>query len=888
MPEPAYKVYRRERTSSPPLAVFRRSGGLRAGGAGRLAGARRAARLGRHAGSRRVRQEPVAHRRAQRQGPAQARRRARHVRRRRRHEQGHAQRRQAHLHHRRPVPTAPTPSRSRRPAPTCSVTRSARTGASPSTPASPSSKLAGSADEGRINTSPATFSGTTEPFSTVTVVGGGVEASGQADASGKYAVSANLPDGPSDVTITTADRAGNATTKQLQRLRRRQPADPQDDAARQDRRALRPQDPHQGPRPARRTQAQAGARRRGARATAGPPSRAVFAVKNLAQGKHTLVITASDKGGNVVTDKQTFVVDSTEHFGSAAMWPGARGKDVKELQKRLADAGVFDGPKTGVYDNHTVTGVKKFQAKYGMRRRRPRRHHGAERPQRPDRRRLGDLHLYLYRDDKLVKSYSVATGQPAYPTPTGTFVVVNMQMDPTWLPPNSDWAKDAKPIPPGADNPLGHPLDRHQRARRRHPRHAATTPPSAATPPTAASACTSPMSKTCTQRSSSACRSSSASRRAPPRVCCAARARCGAGRARPGATLRKNMAEVIPFRGIRYHESITLDEVVAPPYDVIPAAQAAELRGRSPHNAVHLDLPVAPGEAAEDAAYAARRRRLRALAGRAACWSVKRRPACTSSIRPTAAPTAASARAAASSRGFASPTSRSASSSRTSARTPARRSTACDSTAPAAPTSARSSCCSPTTTAASRPRSRQRRTPPPAQRAREARDGDGNLHRIVPLGGPGVERVVALLREPPLYIADGHHRYETALAYRDERRAAGDHSADTLMVYLCSMSDPGLTVFPTHRLVRGRRRAALAELLARLRPFFEVVGAPVQGLEACRKALARPGRAGRPRQGLRPVSAARGRLPRREVARSGGAAAARRLPASRRTPPACR
>jgi len=96
---------------------------------------------------------------------------------------------------------------------------------------------------------------------------------------------------------------------------------------------------------------------------------------------------------------------------------------------------------------------------------------------------------------------------------------------------------------------------------------------------------------------------------------------------------------------------------------------------------------------------------------------------------------------------------------------------------------------------------------------------------------------VALLRERPLYIADGHHRYETALAYRDERRAAGDHGADTLMVYLCSMSDPGLTVFPTHRLVRDVVVPPLAELLERLQPFFEVVGAPVQGLEACRGVL---------------------------------------------------
>ncbi len=216
---------------------------------------------------------------------------------------------------------------------------------------------------------------------------------------------------------------------------------------------------------------------------------------------------------------------------------------------------------------------------------------------------LGDLHVYLYRDGKLVRSYPIAAGQPAYPTPTGNFVVVNMQVDPTWVPPDSDWAKDAEPIPPGPDNPLG-----TRWIGTSSPGWASTarptTPPSAATPPTAASACTSPMSKTCTRGSSSACRSSSASRRAllrMPRRTHAARRRT---RPEPGAALRRNMAEVTPFRGIRYDASIALDEVVAPPYDVIPAAQAAELRGRSPHNAVHLDLPVPPGEAAEDAAYA--------------------------------------------------------------------------------------------------------------------------------------------------------------------------------------------------------------------------------------------------------------------------------------------
>ena len=318
----------------------------------------------------------------------------------------------------------------------------------------PTLELAGAADEGRINTSPATFSGTTEPFSTVTVDGGGARASGQADSSGKYTVSANLPDGPSDVTISTADRAGNATTKLLRVFVDASP--PTLKTTQLDRTIG-----HSGLKIRIKARDQLGepdlklVLDGEAREYEGLPSRAVFTVKNLAQGKHTMVITASDKGGNVVTDKQTFVVNSTEHFGSAVMWPGARGKDVKDLQKRLTAAGVYDGPKTGTYDDRTVAAVKKFQAKFGM----------------PvdglvgtmalnalsgqivvD---LGDLHLYLYRDGKLVRSYWVAAGQPAYPTPTGTYAVVNMQMNPTWLPPNSDWAKDAKPIPPGTTNPLG-------------------------------------------------------------------------------------------------------------------------------------------------------------------------------------------------------------------------------------------------------------------------------------------------------------------------------------------------------------------------------------------------------------------------------------------------
>ncbi|RPI30613.1 MAG: DUF1015 family protein, partial [Actinomycetota bacterium] len=58
------------------------------------------------------------------------------------------------------------------------------------------------------------------------------------------------------------------------------------------------------------------------------------------------------------------------------------------------------------------------------------------------------------------------------------------------------------------------------------------------------------------------------------------------------------MAEILPFRGLRYDPSrVALDDVVAPPYDVISPDEAAGLRARSPYNAVAVDLPTAtPGE----------------------------------------------------------------------------------------------------------------------------------------------------------------------------------------------------------------------------------------------------------------------------------------------------
>ncbi|HEU6446251.1 MAG TPA: L,D-transpeptidase family protein, partial [Gaiellaceae bacterium] len=63
--------------------------------------------------------------------------------------------------------------------------------------------------------------------------------------------------------------------------------------------------------------------------------------------------------------------------------------------------------------------------------------------------------LNLFRGMRLWKRLGVATGQSSYPTPIGRFRIVTMQRHPWWYPPDSDWAKDEKPIPPGPGNPLG-------------------------------------------------------------------------------------------------------------------------------------------------------------------------------------------------------------------------------------------------------------------------------------------------------------------------------------------------------------------------------------------------------------------------------------------------
>jgi hypothetical protein len=67
----------------------------------------------------------------------------------------------------------------------------------------------------------------------------------------------------------------------------------------------------------------------------------------------------------------------------------------------------------------------------------------------------GSNKLLFFDNAKYSRSFGVATGQSAFPTPLGNYEIVTLQRNPWWYPPPSDWAADSEPVPPGPGNPLG-------------------------------------------------------------------------------------------------------------------------------------------------------------------------------------------------------------------------------------------------------------------------------------------------------------------------------------------------------------------------------------------------------------------------------------------------
>jgi uncharacterized protein (DUF1015 family) len=292
------------------------------------------------------------------------------------------------------------------------------------------------------------------------------------------------------------------------------------------------------------------------------------------------------------------------------------------------------------------------------------------------------------------------------------------------------------------------------------------------------------------------------------------------------------MADVRPIHATHYDLGVvgSLDRVAAPPYDVIDAAQRAKLLERSPYNAVAIDLPKPYGEAgpqeAEGDPYARAAatmdawREAGALVAdpEPAIWAMTQDYSGPDGARRTRHGILARVRVEDFSTGQVLPHER---------------------TLPG-PKRDRLDLTRATRHNLSPIFSLSTEDPWPLVAAAidpdspwgEATDEAGTATRVWRVGDPQIHaRVGELLSGAQLLIADGHHRYETAIAYRDEVGGEGDHCY-TLMA-LTGLDDPGLTVFPTHRLLSGfrgdpERQRRLGE---GLRELFESTEVPVAELD---------------------------------------------------------
>jgi uncharacterized protein (DUF1015 family) len=113
-------------------------------------------------------------------------------------------------------------------------------------------------------------------------------------------------------------------------------------------------------------------------------------------------------------------------------------------------------------------------------------------------------------------------------------------------------------------------------------------------------------------------------------------------------------------------------------------------------------------------------------------------------------------------------------------------------------------------------------------------DEYGVMHRVWRVSDPGlIGSIRTAMSDKKLIIADGHHRYETALTYRNERRAADSSSAasgsgassspyEFVMMTFVNMNSPGLLILPTHRLVHGLASFSEENFRKSARAFFDV------------------------------------------------------------------
>ena len=123
-------------------------------------------------------------------------------------------------------------------------------------------------------------------------------------------------------------------------------------------------------------------------------------------------------------------------------------------------------------------------------------------------------------------------------------------------------------------------------------------------------------------------------------------------------------------------------------------------------------------------------------------------------------------------------------------------------------------------------------------------DDDGVQNRMWVVDDPDLlHRLLSMMPEPEIFIADGHHRYETALNYqaevREKMKAAGqvpplrgDLDCDYIMMFIVPDSDPGLVIWPTHRVVYGLKDFDPGRFLTSCEKDFHIAPVTRDKLEA--------------------------------------------------------
>ena len=108
---------------------------------------------------------------------------------------------------------------------------------------------------------------------------------------------------------------------------------------------------------------------------------------------------------------------------------------------------------------------------------------------------------------------------------------------------------------------------------------------------------------------------------------------------------------------------------------------------------------------------------------------------------------------------------------------------------------------------------------------------NGEGHSLWAITDSGaINQISKSLAEQPIYIADGHHRYESALAYRNDRRASiksADAAVNFVLMELVDFTHQGLKILAPHRLVRGLSKLILDELMPKMEEFFEIEREPL-------------------------------------------------------------